>query len=34
VHLQGGWLIRGAARSIEIAGTLGNKHIEATAPSS
>ena len=34
VHLHGGWLIPGAARSIEIAGTLGNKHVEATAPSS
>lgn len=33
-HLQGGWLIiPGAARTIAITGTLGGRHVAATAPS-
>ena len=32
LHLHGGWLIPGAARSIAITGTLGGKHVAATMP--
>ena len=33
LHLQGGWLIPGAPRTITISGTLGGEHISATVPS-
>jgi hypothetical protein len=34
LHLQGGWLIPGAPRSIHITGTLAGKHVTATVPPS
>ena len=34
LHLEGGWLIPGAPRSISITGTLGGKRVAATMPSS
>ena len=33
LHLEGGWLIPGAPRSIAITGTLGGEHVAATVPS-
>jgi hypothetical protein len=31
--MKGGWLIAGAARSIQITGTIDSEHISATVPS-
>ena len=33
LHLEGGWLIPGAPRSIAITGTLGGERVVATTPS-
>jgi hypothetical protein len=33
LHLEGGWLIAGAPRSITITGTLDGRHVAATVPS-
>jgi hypothetical protein len=33
LHMKGGWLIAGAARSIQITGTIDSEHISATVPS-
>jgi pimeloyl-ACP methyl ester carboxylesterase len=33
LHMKGGWLIAGAARSIQITGTIDSEHISARVPS-
>jgi hypothetical protein len=33
LHLEGGWLVPGAARTLAITGTLGGQHVDATVPS-